>query len=302
MEGLKKVQHSKGNFSLVFLIGIFFLIIFVQIATIHVKKDYEQTVKYAQGIQLRHLAQSLINWLYTQPLITQNVQYNYKLYPGSKSATVEGDKEISVDGCFEKATACAYVNNDRHAINYMCFYPTQSHIELGAKHMFISRYVPTGAEFLSDSNLYTSRGSFILPQISFLKDKAHTALNMEQLHEYGFEQNMTYIANNLILTYLTTAKTTKGQALLAVNGSITIKKSFTAPDRLILISKGSVVIEDYVNLGNILIMTNNNVNIGKNCKLNGVIFSGGKISISGKGTFTHDASAVASFASAFYIA
>lgn len=296
------MRPSRGNFSLVILIGVFLLTIFAQIALIHVKYSYENTVNYAQALQLRYLANSVSKWLLEQPILPQNLQFSTTLYPGKNSANIVGSRSFSSDNCFEYLHVEAATSVNKHSLAHWSFTPTQDQQSLAARYMFISRSVPTGSEFLANGNLYTSNGSFILPDISFLKNKAHTILSMDWLHAYGFDNNFTYFNSSTSLTYDSTAKITKGNALLASPNSITIKKSFAAPDRLIIIAKGSVTIEDYVTLGNALIMSNNSVKIGKNCKINGVIFSGGIISIDGKGTFTHDASAVASFASVFYIA
>lgn len=296
------MRPSRGSFSLVFLIGIFFLTIFAQIALIHVKYSYESTVSYAQGLQLRYLVNSFSKWLATQPAQNQELHYSTVLYPGVNAITLKVQHSNSIDRCFEYLHVEAATNANKHALARWNFIPMQDQQDLGAQYMFISKSTPTGSEFLTDGSLYTSLGSFTLPDISFLKTRAHTTLSMDQLHDYGFENNFIYFSSSTTLTYDSTAKTTKGNCLLASANSITIKKSFTAPDRLILLAKGSVIIEDYVTLGKVLIMTNNNVKIGKNCKINGVIFSGNTITIGGKGTFTHDASAVASFASAYYIA
>lgn len=296
------MRSSRGSFSLVFLIGVFFLTIFAQIALIHVKYSYESTVNYAHGLQLRYLVNSFGKWLAKQPDQNQELHYSTILTPGNSTIRLEGQHSNSTDKCFEYLQVEAATSANRQSLTRWSFTPTQDQQALGAQYMFISRSVPIGSEFLANGNLYTSQGSLTLPDISFLKDKAHSTLNMDWLHDYGFDNNFTYFSNNLTLTYDTTAKTTKGNSLLASANSITIKKSFTAPDKLVIIAKGSVTIEDYVTLGNVLIMTNNSVSIGKSCKINGVIFSGGKITISGKGTFTHDASAVASFVSAYYIA
>lgn len=296
------MQPSRGSFSIVFLIGVFFLTIFAQIALMHVKYSYENTVQYAQALQLRYLTNSTSKWLAEQPAVPQEVYFSTILYPGLNSANVKGQRIFSLDNCFEYLQVEATTTSNKQSITRWKFSPIQDQISLGSQYMFISRSVPKGSEFLANGNLFTSVGSFTLPDISFLKTKAHTTLSMDWLHNYGFDNNFTYFSSSTDFTYNSTAKTTKGNALLASANSITFKKNFTAPDRLIIITKGSVTIEDYVTLGNVLIMTNNSVKIGKNCKINGVIFSGGNITIGGKGTFTHDASAVASFASAFYIA
>lgn len=296
------MQPSRGSFSLVILIGVFFLTIFVQIALIHVKYSYENTAQYAQALQLRYLTNSTSKWLAEQPAVPQEVYFSTILYPGLHSATIKGQRSFSLDNCFEHLQIEATTTSNKQSITRWKFSPTQDQLSLGSKYMFISRSVPKGSEFLANGNLITSTGSFTLPDISFLKNKAHTSLSMDLLHNYGFDNKFTYFSSSTDFTYNSAAKITKGNALFASTNSITFKKNFTAPDRLIIIAKGTITIEDNVTLGNVLILTNNNVKIGKNCKINGVIFSGGTITISGKGTFTHDASAVASFASVFYIA
>lgn len=296
------MRSSKGSFSLVFLVGILFLSLFSQIVLLYVKKDYKNTLNYAYNLQQRKLCHSVGKWWLTKAPIEEKLSFEYTLYPGKRKTIIEGTRNFSEDKCFEKLSVGVSSDSLSQNLNYLSFTPTAEIKELGTQHMFISRSSLNGAEYLTDKTLYTSiTGSFKLPSIDFLSGLARTNLTMDDVHDYGFSNNIYYLANSLTLTYLTTAKTTKGNELIACKQNITIKKNFNAPGRLILISKGSITIEDNVKLGNVLIITNNNVTLGANCSINGVILANGKITIKGKGTFSHDATAVASFASPFFI-
>lgn len=140
-----------------------------------------------------------------------------------------------------------------------------------------------------------------MPAINFLANIAHKDFDMTTLHENGFTNKIYYLSQEATLTYLTTAKTTKGSALLAGKSGITIQKDFKATDHLIIIANGSVTLKDNVTLNKALIIAKGNVVLGKGCKINGVIFSNSTIKLQGSGTYTHDASVVADYASAIFI-
>ena len=295
------MHTSKGNISLVFLAGVLFLTLFAQTILIHIRSDYQATHSYAQGLQLRQLCRSLAQWWISSAPDSSELEYQLQLQEGQREIALTGSRSSSEDGCFKYELITAADASQKQTLKRYYFSPTLTQQSLGEEYMFISRSTPTGAEYLSSGNLYTSSGSFSLPQINFLSGKA-SALNIASLHEYGFAGDMLYNSNAISLTYLSTAKNTLGDGLVTCNSNVTIKKSFNAAGRLIIISRGSVVIEDYVKLNKVLIMTSNNVTIGKGCVISGVIFAGGRISLNGSGTFKHDPTAVASYESAFLIA
>ncbi len=279
-----------------------YLLMLAHLVLLHVQKDYQRTLEQIQALRERNLCQNVAEWMVKQAQPPAKLEFSSIFQPGAVPVAVEASQEQSSDNVFTKLNVNVKSKFSQQSLNRWQFSPSGEHQLLGAQHMFISKYQPEGASYISDSHLYTSTGSPALPEISFLNGKAHTSLDMEELHEYGFDSNFIYLTSSKTITYKTTAKTTKGNGLIACTSGLTLEKNFTHQGRLILISNASITIGDNVKLPNALLIAKNNVNIGTGCTIKGVIFAGNKIKITGKGNFTHDASAVASYASPFYIA
>ena len=296
------MHHSKGSFSLIFLAALLFLTMFAQIMLHHFKNDFQRTYNYTKVLQQRLLCASSFAWFLSQPKTIENISFQHQFAPENYTVNVSCNRTISTDQIFEYATATALAGENQYKLKQLAFYPSQDMQLLGSQYMFISKYEPSGTEFLKNGTLYTSNGNFILPKLDFLTDKAHWQIDMDEIHEYGFSDSFTYLDASTNLTYDSTAKITKGNGLLACKNSITLKKYFKATGKLVLLSNSSITLEEKVDLANVLIIAKGNVNIASGCKIKGVIFSGSKIKLAGSGTFTHDASVVANYASAIFIA
>lgn len=294
------MKANKGFFSFIFLVILICTTTFAQIILYHLKNDYERTVLYTEGIQQRLLCNSIFEWSVKHIQDVDNFQVQQKLHHNDKSFTIEGTNSKSSDNMFAKVNVKVLTNNKEQCLNQIFFYPDLKLKTLGKEFMFVSKYTLSGTEYLSSDILYTSNGSFPMPQIDFLANEGHSNLDMTSLHENGFTNGFYYLLQSTTITYLATAKTTNGNELITSKANLTFQKNFKAPGRLIIIANGSVTLEDYVNLANVLIIAKGNVTFGKGCRVNGVIFSGGNIKILGAGTYTHDA-VVADYASAIFI-
>ncbi|MCQ2373923.1 MAG: hypothetical protein MJ050_07585 [Phascolarctobacterium sp.] len=295
------MKASKGIFSLVLIAILICTTTFAQIILYHLKSDYQRTSLYLEGIQQRILCRSIFTWAVENVNYFDHFQIEHKLPPNDKVCIIEGNNTQSTDKMFAKVNVKVTSNNKEQRLTQLFFLPNKQFKNYGEQYMFISKYALSGTEYLSNDILYTSGGSFPMPQIEFLSTEGHTSFDMTLLHENGFTNSFYYLPQSTTLTYLSTAKTTNGNELIASKVNLTFQKNFKAPGRLVVIANGSVTLEDYVNLGKVLIIAKGNVNLGKNCKINGVIFSGGSIKISGNGTYSHDASVVADFASTIFI-
>lgn len=296
------MHSSKGSFSLVYLVVIIYLTLFAQLMLQHLKNDYERSYTYVQGLQQRRLCGSVINWLVTNQKGPGTLHFTYTFPPSKDVALVEGEHSVSSDAFFDYYYAQVQLGNNNQKLYRLGFYPSQELKNYGQQYMFISKYTPTGTNYLNDSTLYTSMGSFSMPSLSFLSDKASTTLDMQAIHENGFSNNIVYLQQATTLTYLSTAKQTKGNSLIACTRSITLQKNFRATDRIVLISNESITLQENVNLANALIIAKGNVVIGKGCRINGAVFSSSTIKFQGSGTFTKDTSVVADYVSALNIA
>lgn len=296
------MKHSKGSISFIYLIALLFLSLFAQLMLLHLKNDYERSFAYAQAQQQRRLNSSLMHWLLAQQPEAGEFSFTYTTPAAQQEQSIAGQHIFSDDQSFDYYSAQVYSSNASHKLYRLGFHPSQELQSLGRDYMFISKYIPTGTEYLTDSSLYTSTGGFTMPAISFLSNKAGIYLEMPSIHENGFANNCTYLKQASTLTYSGTAPTTKGKALIACTKSLVLQRNFCAPDRIVLISNESITLQDNVSLSNALIIAKGNVNIGKNCKINGIVFSNSTIKFQGSGTFTHDTAVVADYVSAIFIA
>ena len=296
------MHSSKGSFSIIFIAALLYLTAFAHLLLYHLQNDYMHTYDFSQNLQQRRLCASIFTWFAEQPDTLGNIDFQHTLTQASTNVNITSSRAKSSDEMFAYLTTNIAVANSEQKLKQLLFYPNEHMKNLGEQYMFISKYALTGSEYLDSDTLYTSNTNLTMPQIDFLAGKARSQLSMSDLHDYGFSKNFIYLTSGTTLTYLSTAKTTKGDELLACKGSITLKKNFKATGRLILITNSSVTLEEKVDLANVLIIAKGNVNINAGCKINGVIFSGSTVKILGSSTFTHDASVVANYASAIFIA
>jgi len=296
------MNYNKGSFSIIYLAAILYLIIFAQLMLQHLRNDYERSSAYIKDLQQRQLCRSVLNWLIKNYPNEGELRFNYPISTAKTSFTVEGKHLISDDSMLDYYHCNVYLDHSSHRLRRLGFYPSQELKNYGQSFMFISKYTPTGTNYLTDGSLYTSKGSFNMPTISFLSDKDTIGLNMQTIHENGFSNNFSYLSQATTLTYSSTAKITNGNSFIACTRGLTLQKNFQSTGRLILISNESIILQDNVNLSKALIIAKGNVTIGKNCKITGLVFSSSTIKFQGKGSFTRDTSVVADYVSPISIA
>lgn len=284
-----------------FLLGLLFLSLFVQVIVYYLQNDYLRTLSYAEELKQHKLCTTLAEIYFNSPATMEDFSFTYKDSSAQVPLTVRGMSNTSQDNLFaEKSITFTTLENSR-GLKKLYFYPSQNFKELGSSNMFISKYAIVGTEHLASDILYTSGGSFTMPDISYLSDKAYTTIDMSTLHANGFSNKFIYLTEAKIFTYNSTAQTTKGNALLACKNEVVFKNKFNSSGKLILICNNSVTLESNVTLSNVLIIAKGNVSIGPGCKVKGVIFSSSRVKILGNGTFTHDPSVVANYESAYFI-
>ena len=296
------MNKCKGSFSLTFLVGLFFLSIIIQIMLHYLKNDYLRTISYAEETKQQHLCNSLAEVFFNSPDSSSTFQFNHIENDSKEQYMITGNKAASSDNIFIEKSIFLTTTDSSRGIRQFSFCPSHNLVEQGNNYMFISKYMPTGTEFLSSGNLYTSGGSFLMPDISFLSERAYNAIDMNTLNANGFSNKFVYLSEAKTFTYNSTAPNIKGDALLACKNELVFKSKFRSTGRLVIICNNSVTLESNVSLSKVLIIAKGNVTIGAGCNINGVIFSSSRIKFLGSGTFTHDPSAVASYVSAKIIA
>jgi len=299
------MNKERGNISIALLVLGLFLVAVAQLAMVYVQKNVELEKEYWRSRQLRILCSSTMEALadkYLQELTTFATQ----LYPGNIPATATANVTFSSDKQFRHLDVNAQAENLSYSMRNVQFQLKEEAVQLAQQYMFISGKEVVGTEYLSDEGIYTSTEEVTIPQIDFLKNTAEfkksiSALGMEDVRLYGLDKRFYYLSS--ASTPLTFTKNLKvyGTAVIASEGSIIIEEGCQFFDRVVFLTKGNLIIKEGVELPQALIMAYGKVAINPNCKIGGVIFSGGNIELLGSSKFTHDAGVVARFSSAFYI-
>ena len=299
------MNKERGNISIALLVIGLFLVAVAQLAMVYVQKNVELEKEYWRSRQLRILCSSTMEAL-ADTYLQEPIAFETQLYPGNIPATATANVTFSSDNQFRYLDVNTQAENLSYSMRNVQFQLKEEAVQLAQQYMFISGKEVVGTEYLSDEGIYTSTEEVTIPQIDFLKNTAEfkksiSSLGMEDVRLYGLDKRFYYLSS--ASTPLTFTKNLKvyGTAVIASEGSIIIEEGCQFFDRVIFLTKGNLIIKEGVELPQALIMAYGKVTINPNCKIGGVIFSGGNIELLGSSKFTHDAEVVARFSSAFYI-
>ena len=301
------MSSSRGNIS-VALLGIgLFLAAVAHLVMVYVVRTTQLEMVHLRGRQLRLLCSSVITSLAQQELESgECTPVTLTLQPGNVPATLISKVTYSDDGCFRYLETSVEAEEQSHHLRHMQFQLNEEMQEQGKRFMLISRKPLVGSEFLPEEGIYTSTEEVKFPQIEFLKNtsdakRSISDLSMEDVKLYGLDKRFYYLSN--ASEPITFSKNLKvyGTAVIATEGSIIIESGCQFFDRVILISKGNIIIKDGVKLPKALLLAYGKVTIGTGCQLGGVVFSDSNIELLGNSTLIHDGDVVARISSAFYI-
>ena len=301
------MSRSRGNIS-VALLGIgLFLAAVAHLVMVFVARTTQLEMAHLRGRQLRLLCSSVITRLVQQELESgECTSVTLALQPGDVPATLISKVTYSDDGCFRYLATSVEAEEQSHHLRHVQFQLNEEMQEQGKRFMLISRKLLVGSEFLPEEGIYTSTEEVKFPQIEFLKNTSNAKrsisdLSMEDVKLYGLDKRFYYLSN--ASEPITFSKNLKvyGTAVIATEGSIIIESSCQFFDRVILISKGNIIIKDGAKLPQALLLAYGKVTIGTSCQFGGVVFSDSNIELLGNSTLVHDEDVVARISSAFYI-
>lgn len=299
------MNKERGNISIALLVIGLFLVAVAQLAMVYVQKNVELEKEYWRSRQLRILCSSTMEAL-ADKYLQEPIAFETQLYPGNIPATATANVTFSSDKQFRYLDVNTQAENLSYSMRNVQFQLNEEAVQLAQQYMFISGKEVIDTEYLSDEGIYTSTEEVTIPQIDFLKNTAEfkksiSSLGMEDVRLYGLDKRFYYLSS--ASTPLTFTKNLKvyGTAVIASEGSIIIEEGCQFFDRVVFLTKGNLIIKEGVELPQALIMAYGKVAINPNCKIGGVIFSGGNIELLGSSKFTYDAGVVARFSSAFYI-
>jgi len=139
-----------------------------------------------------------------------------------------------------------------------------------------------------DVSAYKKYGKMVLPAA-------------EELRDYGLKKRLYVNTAAGNVAYSVAEDTAiKGDGVFVDEAGITINDRCTATGRLWLISGSGIVIGDNVKLDKALLIAKKNISIGNNVSINGIIISGGKVTIGNSLTMVRDKMVLEPFYTACY--
>ncbi|MHC1719070.1 MAG: hypothetical protein AB9883_10535 [Acidaminococcaceae bacterium] len=139
-----------------------------------------------------------------------------------------------------------------------------------------------------DASGYKKYGKMVLPTADDLRD-------------YGLKKRL-YVNTAAGNAAYSVAEDTviKGDGVFVDEAGITINERCTAAGKLWLISGSGIIIGDNVKLDKALLIAKKNISIGNNVSINGIIISGGKVTIGNGLTMTREKMVLEPFSTAYY--
>ena len=300
------MSKNRGSISLVVLLGLFFLIAVMQVAVMALGQSLANEEEYLRERQLRLLGISAVKkFVHVDLEAGEKEVCRVKLYPGGGEASLVRKNLYSDDAYFRYFDINVVQGKISYWLRQTTFTPPQQVQALGEKFMFIYGDSFQGEENLNkESEIYASKEEVSFPKIAFLqrtkeKSPCRDKLDFSEVEKDGLGRMFYYIYDKPQSLHIKPYASVHGSAVIAAEKGIRIGESGKFFDRVILLAHGPCWIEDNVEMKNVFIMASGPVTIGTGCHINGVIFTSSNIILQGKSSFTHDASNVATFASAF---
>ncbi len=301
-----KMNNKRGNINLLLLTAVLFLALVAHALIIFINRVAEREREYLHNEQLRRLCNSLALHLAPQSLTNgEETLLTTTLYPGTETVQVTRKVTFSEEKAFRYLEVVAQSASSVQKLRQMRFDLSALQKEQAQIAMFISSKEIAGAEFLDATGIrYTSNEEVSMPALNFLKnftDKHSIAsIPMSDIKQDGLNKRFYYLqAETGVLTFPANLKV-YGTALIATEGNIVIGKNCHFFDKVILLSNGTIKIEDGAILEQALLMSYGKLSVGSECTLKGVAFCGA-LEILDNAVLEHDESVVAPFSSAFYI-
>ena len=139
-----------------------------------------------------------------------------------------------------------------------------------------------------DVSAYKKYGKMVLPAA-------------DELRDYGLKRRLYVNTAAGNVAYSVAEDTViKGDGVFVDEAGITINERCTATGNLWLISGSGIVIGDNVKLDKALLIAKKNISIGNNVSINGIIISGGKVTIGNSLTMARDKMVLEPFSTACY--
>ncbi len=139
-----------------------------------------------------------------------------------------------------------------------------------------------------DTSGYKKYGKMVLPAA-------------DELRDYGLKKRLYVNTSAGNVAYSVAEDTViKGDGVFVDEAGITINERCTATGKLWLISGSGIIIGDNVKLDKALLIAKKNISIGNNVSINGIIISGGKVTIGNDLTMTRDKMVLEPFSTACY--
>lgn len=300
------MNRERGSISLGLLVVCVVLALGAQLALLWSGQEAKRTGETLLNKQLRVLCVSAFRSLPPTGLPAGEWELcRGSLRPSQGEVVVTGKSEYSDDGLINFLEVSAAVVNQTSAVQRLRrlrveFAPCQQ--ELAANYALASKVIE-GSEYLASGELYiqATDEEVKLPAVEFFQNRSALSITPADVKTQGLSTQFTFLPSSSAFSFAATSSPMKGATVLGTQGSISIGKGCSFPERLVLVSRrGNIVISQNVSMAKALVIAYGNVTVEAGCKINGLIIAN-RIILKGASTFTKDADVVAPFVSTAYI-
>ena len=301
------VRQSKGMVSLSILLLVAVSVTILQGFFLLVNKENEAQKDNIRQEQILNLGESLIRRVLRNEKegnIGDDIQLQkVTLYPGKEDFTAriinESDKPLGVRQIkivLESTEKKWNIYEDKLLPPGGADNPVYQQA-IFAQHG-ISGMLPAGVSF-QEGNSYYQMPFF---DVSGYKKYGKMVLpTADALRDYGLKKRLYVNTAAGDIAYSVSRDTViKGDGVFVDEAGITIDDRCKATGNLWLISGSGIIIGDDVKLEKALIIAQKNISIGNNVSINGIIISGGKVTIANNLTMTRDKTVLEPFSTVCY--
>lgn len=227
-----------------------------------------------------------------------------KLYPANTLLQVEVVRQKNELLPGRKLTAKAATVDKQFTLATVCLQPP-----LGKEQKFYENTLTAGSaiegEPIADTEvLVAAEVGSVLQDLDVTCYEAwsrYSFLTTEEYQQLGFGKRIYYNKGLYGVTIPSLVRELKGDAFLIAEKNVTIEKNLHLLGRITLVVGDNLIIGDNVQLEQALLVVKNNLRIGANCGVKGVIVAGGAVTIGDNFILQRDERVLAPYHAAIYL-
>ena len=227
-----------------------------------------------------------------------------KLYPANTLLQVEVLRQKNELLPGRKLTAQAVAADKQITLTTVCLQPP-----LGQGQKFYQNTLTAGSTIegdpITDTEVLISAEAGPVLQdldVTCYEDwSRYSFLTAEEYKQLGFGKRISYNKDFYGVTIPSLVRDLKGDAFLIAEPTVTSDKNLHLLGRITLVVGDNLIIGDNVQLEQVLLVVKNNLHIGANCGVKGVIVAGGTVTIGDNFILQRDERVLAPYHAAVYL-